>query len=572
MSGDTADWSLVTVTHNSARQLSECWAEASIGDAEWVVVDNASTDDSLEIAEKLGARVVALTDNRGFAHANNAGLETVSTPWVAFVNPDVTVPDASGLERLAETARSTGGLVAPQLLNPDGSEQPNARGLPFMVDKLANRSVRLPGSRLEDYARTGLTRPTYVGWVMGAALGGPTELLRELGGWDDGFFLYYEDHDIGLRAWSAGHSVVLDPAVRWTHQWQRATTRLSLRPWRWEWDAGRRFYSRYPELVSRHRFRRSGRTYGALTSRLWQPVDELTNDDATSDTGIVVPLFEPDPASVANIRAMADQAPVVAVDDGSCAAEAVLRHIEAIDGVTLIRRESNGGIAAALNDGVRRCLSDGRDVVITFDQDSRPRPDHVQLVTKVLALADGDPGIVGPGVVDDVPVESRGFLTTPQDVDAMIQSGMAIPSHTFARVGLFDESLFIDGVDTDFCLRVRSSGLRVLAVPDLSMAHGLGGQTGAARRFQVGRFSPAATHHDSERRYYINRNAVVLLRRHWRFSPIFALTSLRRLLVSDALALVLEPQRVTVLAVVLRGLGDGLRGRTGRAPSRDQPS
>ena len=186
-----------------------------------------------------------------------------------FVNPDVRVGCPADLNRLARISRSNGSLIAPQLINPDGSEQPNARGLPFLVDKMANRGVRLPGSRLDDYAATGLVRPTYAAWVIGAAVGGRGQAFREIGGWDEQYFVYYEDHDLGLRAWRAGMPLVVDPAVRWTHEWQRATKRLRFSPWKHEFASMRRFYAKYPELVSRSRLRRRGGEFGGLSERLW---------------------------------------------------------------------------------------------------------------------------------------------------------------------------------------------------------------------------------------------------------------------------------------------------------------
>lgn len=266
------DWSLVTVTHNSAATLRECWAAAEVGAAEWVVVDNASSDDSVEVARALGARVVPLARNLGFGAANNIGLTAVRRPWVAFVNPDVRIDEPDGLARLAALSRAHGALVAPQLLNPDGTEQPNARGLPYLASKLAHRGLPIPGAETRDYARTGLTGPTYVAWSIGAAVAAPTEVFRRLGGWDERFFIYYEDHDLGLRAWAAGVPVLVDPQVRWMHQWQRATTRPDPKAWRHEARSAVRFYRRYPHLLVR---RSGGRGLPADCVRLvWTSAPE----------------------------------------------------------------------------------------------------------------------------------------------------------------------------------------------------------------------------------------------------------------------------------------------------------
>ena len=269
-SGDDR-WTLVTVTYNSRSHLAAHWDGVNAG-ARWIVVDNNSSDDSVAVAESLGAEVIRLDENLGFSAANNLGLREVATEWCMFVNPDVHVGSPEDLDRLAQVSRhNRRSLVAPRLVNADGSEQANARGFPFLSDKFANRGLRLPGSRLDDYTRLGFATPTFAAWITGAAMGGPTETFRDLGGWDDGYFIYYEDLDLSLRAWLDGVPVVVDPHVRWLHAWQRATTSLQLTPWKHELASVRRFYRAYPELVTRRRMDRRPDRYVDIAHLLWQP-------------------------------------------------------------------------------------------------------------------------------------------------------------------------------------------------------------------------------------------------------------------------------------------------------------
>ena len=268
-SGDSSSWTLVTVTHNSARHLVDNWGDADIGAARWLVIDNASTDDSVRTARDLGAEVLQLPANIGFSAANNRALAEVRTAWTMFVNPDVRVPAATDLGRLAAASTTNGGaIVAPQLLNSDGTEQANARGLPFLLDKIAHRILKRRSDSTGRYTRAGLTSTTYVAWVMGAAVGGPTEGFRSMGGWDERFFLYYEDHDLGLRAWRSGRPVVVVPTVRWPHEWQRETVRLSYTPWAHELRSMRTFYRLYPSLLSRRRLSGTSQ-FAELRSLLW---------------------------------------------------------------------------------------------------------------------------------------------------------------------------------------------------------------------------------------------------------------------------------------------------------------
>lgn len=263
-------WSVVTVTYNSESYLSRHWAERS-RDYEWIVVDNGSTDNTLDIARRLADTTIVSGGNFGFSIGNNIGLRAVSSEYTAFVNPDVSIT-GDWMGKLEESIEFGGGLVAPQLLNVDGTDQENARGLPFLSAKIRNR-LRPSSASGAAYARSGLGVPTYCAWAMGAAIAGRTDFLRKLGGWDERYFLYYEDHEIGLRSWQRGAPVILDPRVRWLHDWQRATTRAALAPWKAEIRSLATFYRTHPELLMATRrtmptrLRKAG--YDVLIDRLW---------------------------------------------------------------------------------------------------------------------------------------------------------------------------------------------------------------------------------------------------------------------------------------------------------------
>ena len=245
---NTADWTLVTVTYNNLQELQTWWEGVDIGDARWVVVDNNSSDGTADFAEKLGADVHRLSGNVGFSRANNYGLARTKTKYVAFVNPDVTV-DAASLQALGRIASDRDAIVCPQLGNPDGTKQANGRGLPFLWDKLAHRGIALPGSSLADYLPDTSTGTTLVAWAMGAAVCGETDRIRAAGGWDERYFLYYEDHAFGLDAWARGQEVIVVSDIVWTHAWKRETKGLRLRPWIREISSASRFYSVYPQFL-----------------------------------------------------------------------------------------------------------------------------------------------------------------------------------------------------------------------------------------------------------------------------------------------------------------------------------
>jgi N-acetylglucosaminyl-diphospho-decaprenol L-rhamnosyltransferase len=246
---DTAQWSVVTVTYNSAATLRRCWQPVPRA-YDWIVVDNCSTDGSADVAEELGARVIRLPENVGFSKANNVGVRESTSPYVLFANPDLVIlPEGFGALRAHLDLH--GGLVAPQLLSSSGELQPNGRGFPYVTAKLGNRRL-WPFSRLHAayrlYAQPGTA--TWVAWVIGAAVAARREDFDRIGGWNERFFLYYEDAEVCLRAWRHGMPVAVCGDVRWVHHWSRATNTF-----RWsfahtlELRAAKTFYGMYPEFV-----------------------------------------------------------------------------------------------------------------------------------------------------------------------------------------------------------------------------------------------------------------------------------------------------------------------------------
>jgi N-acetylglucosaminyl-diphospho-decaprenol L-rhamnosyltransferase len=215
---------VVVVSYNSARTLPGCLmplaGEPSLG---VVVVDNASCDESVGVAESLSVPVIALPTNRGFAGGCNVGWRAGQARDVLFLNPDASMtPD--GVLRLA-TARErlAAGAIAPRVVDPAGELEWSLRRFPTVrsIYGQAFFAHRLfPKARWVDEVirdQPQYEREAPCDWASGACLLVRRNLLEQLDGFDDGFFLYREDVDLCRRLWDAGSSVMYTPSVTCTH-------------------------------------------------------------------------------------------------------------------------------------------------------------------------------------------------------------------------------------------------------------------------------------------------------------------------------------------------------------------
>jgi GT2 family glycosyltransferase len=219
----TAAFSIVTVLHQSAPELPRLLRsiDAHLHPRPQIVaVDSGSTDGGADLARAAGAEVIVLDGNPGFGAATNAGVQRATHAVTALLNPDCELPDG-GLAQLAARAATADALLVPRLLDPDGSPQRTAHPLPGRPASLLRAA--LPGPLLPQSHRA--RRERAVGWAIAACLVAQTDLLRRLGPFDPGAFLFYEDLDLCLRAREAGVPTLLHPDVRVRHLGARSTQR-----------------------------------------------------------------------------------------------------------------------------------------------------------------------------------------------------------------------------------------------------------------------------------------------------------------------------------------------------------
>lgn len=285
----------------------------------------------------------------------------------------------------------------------------------------------------------------------------------------------------------------------------------------------------------------------------------------------VVPTFRPDEALLAGLHSLLAQvSAVIVVDDGSPAdPQGILARAETL-GCRIVRSATNNGIAAALNTGARLAIADDADYVLTLDQDTVLPGHYVSDCVAAFRIASPQTrlGIVctdrvngQPSIPEHYTAEGLGL------VREAIQSGFLISAECLAECGLFDERLFIDCVDTEYCLRIARYGFRIAVGPGTDITHSLGEQA-SLRPFGIARFDERGQprtyeYHGPYRQYFITRNNVDLFLRYARIRPRWVISAIKRQLPPSWTTIVSGPQRWRQLCATLIGAIHGLARKRG---------
>ncbi|OWV11521.1 hypothetical protein B5D80_04325 [Micromonospora wenchangensis] len=225
-----SDATAIVVTHNSARQIPATLAALHQAALPVRLVDNASTDETVDLVRELFPTVTVLanTENLGFAAAVNQAALGVDSAVLLLVNPDCVVPPTTAHE-LVRVATERYGVAGPRLVDPTGRVAVSAHPFETLTTVVASRFggplVPVPLRRWLSGRRHRLTydaclrgdRPTPVDWLSGACLAVPTRLFLAVGGLDEAYFMYYEDEEFCLQARHRGAEVFYVPAVSACH-------------------------------------------------------------------------------------------------------------------------------------------------------------------------------------------------------------------------------------------------------------------------------------------------------------------------------------------------------------------
>lgn len=212
--------SIIIVNWNTASLLRQCLGMIGPDEFEVIVVDNGSCDGSVEMcrADFPRARIMANVDNIGFARACNQGAGEAKGRYLLFLNSDA-LASAGVIKELADSMDTFGAHMAgPRLVLPNGETQTSsARRMPtprsefFRNIDICGRGSG-HGGALQDYSIL-----QAVECVSGAAVMIRADVLRQVGGWPEHYFMYAEDIDLCKRVKEHGYRIFYMPHCVVTH-------------------------------------------------------------------------------------------------------------------------------------------------------------------------------------------------------------------------------------------------------------------------------------------------------------------------------------------------------------------
>jgi rhamnosyltransferase len=305
------------------------------------------------------------------------------------------------------------------------------------------------------------------------------------------------------------------------------------------------------------------------------PVTDLISEEQSLSAAnlanvlIAVVTYNPGPELIANLRALRSEAPSVVIIDNASSDQAFIDEAVASAQCSLVGNPANLGIAAALSQAAAIAQQQGFEWLATFDQDSLVRPGAIAALLDlyaehpkreniaIMALSHRDRATGG---------DYQGRIDTLEDaatwrsVRQTITSGSLVRCAVFSVVGTFDDSLFIDAVDIEFCLRCRRAGYLVIEGKQLTMDHSVGNAT---KYVSFGKLQIWTYNHPPQRRYYITRNNLEVVRRYIWFDALWSLYTLAYTIGSSLFVVIFEPRRAEKVRAILEGIRDFAMRRFG---------
>lgn len=224
---EKASLAVAIISHNTCQLLERCLKSViADGAAEIVVVDNASDDGSAEMVRRRFPQVqlIANQSNNGYGAAANQAVRNANSSLVLLLNADTELKSGC-LAALTEEAAGIprAGVIAPAILDANGEPEPSCFPFPGTLGwLLENQPIAMVTRRIPAFVSRSVTfrqhdRTNEVPWVTGCAMLLRREAMEGVGGFDENYFMYFEEVDLCHRMSRAGWGVFFAPSAQVSH-------------------------------------------------------------------------------------------------------------------------------------------------------------------------------------------------------------------------------------------------------------------------------------------------------------------------------------------------------------------
>ncbi len=279
----------------------------------------------------------------------------------------------------------------------------------------------------------------------------------------------------------------------------------------------------------------------------------------------VVVFYNPNKDTVQNINSYIDRVDkLYIVDNSDNSNESLLQENKKIE---YIPNLDNYGIAKALNIGAENSIKDGYKWLLTMDQDSKLEKETLDKLINYIEKNDTKKvGIVTPWHIINTGIQKPKDLEIDYPLEVMT-SGNLVNLDAYKEIGGWDNNLFIDDVDIDYCLNLNRHGYKVVRLLNAEMEHSLGNIT--IKHIWPFKKSYYCTNHNYLRRYYMSRNLKYLENKYkGQFDAQFAFME-GGIRGQKKNIIVFEKDKIRKLKYMKQGEKDGLQGKMGRCRGKD---
>ena len=253
---------------------------------------------------------------------------------------------------------------------------------------------------------------------------------------------------------------------------------------------------------------------------------------------------------------------IIVVDNGS-KSETISMLKELEKEITIIYLEKNKGIAYALNTGIKYSIEKGYDWILTLDHDSIVTDNMINNMLKCYEGFEGElkekVAMLVPVHVEEKEHENNRVINNEEvssksytEVLTEITSGALTKASIYKSVGLYDEKLFIDLVDHDYCLSLNKKGFKVIQVNSAILIHNLGE---SVKKSILG-LKMIPTNHSPLRRYYMSRNRHYIWNKYKKDFPGWVLTDKRRFITENLKIVLFEDNKIEKFKYIRQGIRD----------------